>query len=182
MTKIDVGHYHSMITANFLTGETKQELGFLAFPTPISPSLTSLSSDSRKGEIRLLHTERYATGWNVQCAKGCYWSVPRAWREPKGLQILQLGKGRGARVWMKEPQAEEFRLLSCWGWGGAVRMRYHDVRISLVVQWLRLWTSTAGHMGLILGRGTKIPYALQFRGEKSLCWRSIMRIKWDTCM
>ena len=39
MTKIDVGHYHSMITANFLTEETKQELRFLAFPTPISPSL-----------------------------------------------------------------------------------------------------------------------------------------------
>ena len=30
---------------------------------------------------------------------------------------------------------------------------------SLVVQWLRLCTSTAGGMSLIPGQGTKIPYA-----------------------
>jgi len=32
---------------------------------------------------------------------------------------------------------------------------------SLVVQWLRLYTSTAGGMGSILGWGTKMFYAVQ---------------------
>ena len=32
-------------------------------------------------------------------------------------------------------------------------------RISLVIQWLRLYTPNAGGMGLILDQGTKIPYA-----------------------
>ena len=32
---------------------------------------------------------------------------------------------------------------------------------SLVVQWLRLYTSTAGGMGSIPDRGTKIPHAVQ---------------------
>ena len=34
------------------------------------------------------------------------------------------------------------------------------VRISLMVQWLRLRASTAGGMGLICGQGTKILYAM----------------------
>ena len=33
------------------------------------------------------------------------------------------------------------------------------IGISLVVQWLRLCTSTAGDVGLIPGQGTKIPHA-----------------------
>ena len=39
---------------------------------------------------------------------------------------------------------------------------------SLVVQWLRLCTSTAGSLGLIPGQGTKIPHAMQCqkRGKK----------------
>ena len=36
---------------------------------------------------------------------------------------------------------------------------------SLAVQWLRLRTSTAGGSGLIPGRGTKIPHAVQ-HGQK----------------
>ena len=36
---------------------------------------------------------------------------------------------------------------------------------SLGVQWLRLCASTAGDAGLIPGRGTKIPHAMQ-RGQK----------------
>ena len=32
---------------------------------------------------------------------------------------------------------------------------------SLVIQWLRLYASTAGGMGLIPGWGTKIPHAMQ---------------------
>ena len=32
---------------------------------------------------------------------------------------------------------------------------------SLVIQWLRLYTPTAGGMGLIPGWGTKIPHAMQ---------------------
>ena len=37
--------------------------------------------------------------------------------------------------------------------------------ISVVVQWFRLSTSTAGGSGLIFGQGTKIPHATQ-RGQK----------------
>ena len=37
---------------------------------------------------------------------------------------------------------------------------------SLVVQWLRLCTSTAGGMGLIPGRGTKIPHATHGQKKK----------------
>ena len=37
---------------------------------------------------------------------------------------------------------------------------------SLAVQWLRLCTSTAGGMGSIPDRGTKIPYAL-WHGQKT---------------
>ena len=36
---------------------------------------------------------------------------------------------------------------------------------SLAVQWLGLWASTAGDMGLIPGRGTKIPHAA-WHGQK----------------
>ena len=36
-----------------------------------------------------------------------------------------------------------------------------DVGTSLVVQWLRLSTATAGCVGLVPGWGTKIPHALQ---------------------
>lgn len=32
--------------------------------------------------------------------------------------------------------------------------------ISMAVQWLRLWASTTGDMGLISGRRTKIPHAM----------------------
>ena len=32
---------------------------------------------------------------------------------------------------------------------------------SLVIQWVRLYASTAGGMGLIPGWGTKIPHAMQ---------------------
>ena len=38
---------------------------------------------------------------------------------------------------------------------------------SLAVQWLRLHASTAGHTGLIPGRGTKIPHAV-WDGQKKL--------------
>ena len=44
-------------------------------------------------------------------------------------------------------------------------MCYHGP--SLVVQWLRLWASTAGAAGSILGQGTKIPHAEQ-QGQKIL--------------
>ena len=39
---------------------------------------------------------------------------------------------------------------------------------SLVVQWLRLFTSTAGGAGLVPGWGTKIPHALQPRKKVPL--------------
>ena len=37
---------------------------------------------------------------------------------------------------------------------------------SMVVQWLRLHTSTAGDMGLIPGWGTKVPHALRGVAKK----------------
>ena len=40
----------------------------------------------------------------------------------------------------------------------------HFLRTALLVQWLRLRTSTAGGTGSIPGRGTKIPRAAQ-RGQ-----------------
>ena len=41
-----------------------------------------------------------------------------------------------------------------------------EVGASLVVQWLRLHASTAGGMGSIPGRGTKIPHAAWHSHEK----------------
>ena len=41
-----------------------------------------------------------------------------------------------------------------------------DLRTSLVVQWLRHYTSTAGAMGSIPSRGTKIPHDRWFGKKK----------------
>ena len=35
----------------------------------------------------------------------------------------------------------------------------YSLETSLVVQWLRFWTSNAGHVGLSPGGGFKIPHA-----------------------
>ena len=35
-----------------------------------------------------------------------------------------------------------------------------------MVQWLRLYASTAGGVGLVPGQGTKIPYAMQLSQKK----------------
>ena len=45
------------------------------------------------------------------------------------------------------------------------KLTKHYLGTSLVVQWLRLQTSTAGAWGLISGLGTMIPHATQ-HGQK----------------
>ena len=45
---------------------------------------------------------------------------------------------------------------------------------SLAVQWLRLCASNAGDMGLIPGRGTKIPHATR-HGQKKLKKKSVLK-------
>ena len=45
------------------------------------------------------------------------------------------------------------------------QLKWVDSGTSLAVQWLRLHASTAGGMGSIPGRGTKIPHAAQ-RSQK----------------
>ena len=40
-------------------------------------------------------------------------------------------------------------------------LRFRNLRTSLEVQWLRVHTVNVGGAGLILGRGTKILYAVQ---------------------
>ena len=45
------------------------------------------------------------------------------------------------------------------------RNLFMKLRTSLVIQWLRLCTFTAGKVGLIPGQGTKIPYAMQHMGS-----------------
>ena len=52
------------------------------------------------------------------------------------------------------------------GHGGLVRSCLEGT--SLAVQWLRLHASTAGGMGSIPGRGTKIPHAARC-GQKRSC-------------
>ena len=45
-----------------------------------------------------------------------------------------------------------------------------------MVQWLRLRTSNAGHMGSISSQGTKIPHALLPKKKKKVhCWRCYKR-------
>ena len=56
---------------------------------------------------------------------------------------------------------EENRL----GKGGVAGLEGPTSGTSLAVQWLRLHTSTAGGVGLILGRGNKIPQAA-WHGQK----------------
>ena len=59
--------------------------------------------------------------------------------------------------------------LSCLG-------RKAELRTSLVVQWLRLHASNAGGVGLIPGRGTKIPHATQCSEMESKVQMSLNRI------
>ena len=49
-----------------------------------------------------------------------------------------------------------------------IQNNYYEIypRTSLAVQWLRLWASTAGGMGSIPGRGTKIPHVERCRQKK----------------
>ena len=52
---------------------------------------------------------------------------------------------------------------------------------SLEVQWLRLWTSTAGSMGSIPCQGTKILQAM-WRGQKKKKRKKKPKIKTDWCV
>ena len=51
---------------------------------------------------------------------------------------------------------ELFLMLQC---GDNIQIRKRNSGTPLVIQWLRLCISNAGGAGLILGQGTKIPYA-----------------------
>ena len=62
--------------------------------------------------------------------------------------------------WLDCPQSQ---VSICWGGSrdrGMGHSRKNQEGNSLVVQWLRLPTSTAGRTGLIPGGGTKIPQAM----------------------
>ena len=66
-----------------------------------------------------------------------------------------------------------FELMHSQPWGtcwkvetGTASPKSHLVGPSLVVQWLRLLTSTAGGVGSILGWEAKIPHALWYVKKK----------------
>ena len=52
------------------------------------------------------------------------------------------------------------KMTQCWWWKDPVLFKMGPGQTSLVVQWLRLCASTAGGVGLIPGRGTKIRHAV----------------------
>ena len=55
----------------------------------------------------------------------------------------------------------------------SLSLKIYGLETSLVVLWLRLYTSTAGDVGSVPGRGTKIPPAVQcgqkFSFKKDFC-------------
>ena len=53
-------------------------------------------------------------------------------------------------------------------------IRTRSLGNSLVVQWLGLWTFTAGAPGLIPGGGTKIPHALAINKERNKRTKSLL--------
>ena len=60
----------------------------------------------------------------------------------------------------------EFKLLEIRNKVKTVKEKKSKLGTSPVVQWLRLWASTAGGMGSIPGWGTKVPHAVQC-GQKT---------------
>ena len=78
---------------------------------------------------------------------------------PAGGGLL---KGLAYRVRVEEPFLKKQRSL--WS---ILSFKKSSFGTSLAVQWLRLHASTAGHTGLIPGRGTKIPHAV-WDGQKKL--------------
>ena len=52
----------------------------------------------------------------------------------------------------------------------SLSLKIFGLENSLVVLWLRLYTSTAGDMASIPGRGTKIPFAVQ-RGHQKFSFK-----------
>ena len=71
--------------------------------------------------------------------------------------------------------------MKSWGWShhdGISALIRKDTRgTSLAVQWLRLHTSSAGGMGSIPGRGTKIPHAVQGGQKKKKTQESLYQGK-----
>ena len=63
-------------------------------------------------------------------------------------------------------QSKRFWHIRCGVWGkrkkdASLSLKIYGLETSLVVLWLRLYTSTAGDVGWVPGRGTKIPPAVQ---------------------
>ena len=64
--------------------------------------------------------------------------------------------------------------VKCWPWGfwlnpchgPKYNTKYKNIKSMLGLSWVRLCTSTAGGVGLIPGRGTKIPHASQCGKKK----------------
>ena len=66
----------------------------------------------------------------------------------------------------------KIKVYVVW-FAGLITLSEENVWTSLVVQWLRLCISTAGGVGLIPGRGAKIPHAMQCgqkKRKKKMFW------------
>ena len=91
---------------------------------------------------------------------------PAEWKPGEGGRPGRRGggllKGLAYRVRVEEPFLKKQRSL--WS---ILSFKKSSFGTSLAVQWLRLHASTAGHTGLIPGRGTKIPHAV-WDGQKKL--------------
>ena len=90
-----------------------------------------------------------------------FWTLPYL-----HLQHLLYNKAVTASVALSSVGHSNKFLSPGRGWHES---RTHGLMTSLVVQWLRLWASSAGGMGLIPGQGTKTLLARQL-GQKGKKW------------
>ena len=84
----------------------------------------------------------------------------------QSAKLLYLRREKGWSIMETHAGSSCVRMTQCWWWKDPVLFKMGPGQTSLVVQWLRLCASTAGGMGLIPGRGTKIPHAVLHSRKK----------------